>query len=310
LFLAAANIGFIHRRTTQTLKVFDMDMSRVIPRSSGSGDKEKDDHDDDDPNVDVYPRLTQQVGSRRYISPEISQSKPYNLKSDVYSFGLIVWEMLSLHPKAYAEFEATSDNVEGNVNNGIFFDGDASLDKAILVEGRLRPTLPRAQWSKELADLVAACWHHDLHQRPTMKEALQQLQQIHQDLSSSDTTGMVPSSTTNEVCRIDDQRRHEIPADKPQDDASDKKEEDEQTLPTVTSSITANNTDDVSAASSSLSHSTPTEKTSQSRSRTMKKSQSWCSLVNLGMVNDDDDDEGTSDEEYVEEEEEKEDHGR
>ncbi|KAL3903242.1 MAG: hypothetical protein SGARI_005465, partial [Bacillariaceae sp.] len=108
-------------------------MSRVIPRINNKNGK------DDDPNSDLYKQLTLQVGSRRYIAPEVARREPYNLKSDVYSFGLIVWEMLSLH-KPYAEFEA---NAQFNYN-GTFFDGDASLDDAILVEGRLRPTLPRA----------------------------------------------------------------------------------------------------------------------------------------------------------------------
>ncbi|KAG7342581.1 serine/threonine protein kinase [Nitzschia inconspicua] len=321
--LKPANIGFVHRRTIQTLKVFDMDMSRVIPRQQNGDDGQP----EDDPNVDVYPHLTQQVGSRRYICPEISRSEPYNLKSDVYSIGLIVWEMLSLHPKAYAEFEAISDTVErgGNAaNHGIFFDGDASLDRAILVEGRLRPTLPRAQWSKELADLVAACWHHDMHHRPTMKEAKMTLTKLYDDLKSNNNVGMVPSTNKNEVCSMTSEF-HPTTAisaaagvSNPDSHGTTNKEsphglsEDNttmQTAPTIPSSIN----DDVVSTTSSLSHMTSitetpplvsaaaaaaaetTTTTTNSHRVTVKKSQSWCSLVSLGMV--DGHEETSSDEE-------------
>lgn len=150
----------------------------------------------------MYPQLTQQVGSRRYISPEVARSEAYNLKSDVYSFGFILWEILSLHPEPDSEYEGMQ-NAESNRhrNDSTYFDGDASLDRAILIEGRLRPTLPRAQWCKELADLVEQCWYHDLQRRPTMKHALATLKTIHADMSSSGA--MIPSSNTNQVCSKD-----------------------------------------------------------------------------------------------------------
>jgi NIMA (never in mitosis gene a)-related kinase len=38
------------------------------------------------------------VGTPYYLSPEIVQSKPYNLKSDIWSMGVILYEMCALKP--------------------------------------------------------------------------------------------------------------------------------------------------------------------------------------------------------------------
>jgi len=43
------------------------------------------------------------AGTRRYMSPEMAQVKPYGLSSDVYSFGVLLWEMLTLK-SAYENF--------------------------------------------------------------------------------------------------------------------------------------------------------------------------------------------------------------
>jgi serine/threonine protein kinase len=303
-YSTAANVGFIHHRTRQTLKVFDMDMSRVLPRDKNGSD---------DPNIDVYPQLTLQVGSRRYIGPEVARSEAYNLKSDVYSFGLIVWEMLSMH-KPYAEFEAMSEAVHDNHNDGIFFDGPAELDEAILVEGRLRPTVPLAHWNQEVCDFVEDCWSHDVSARPTMKEALHRLQEIHATLSSKDCTVMVPASDKNQVCDMHDKTHKSV-----ESETSFGEGPSIVTLPpaaarptvakisiqkdTAASSITATSSktersqsaDDSSDSSST----TPTESSPRQPSPAMKKSNSWCSLVSLVMVDQEDTDD---DDEYFEEE--------
>ena len=40
--------------------------------------------------------FTKDVGSPRFMAPEVHLGKPYNEKSDVYSFGLILWTCLKL----------------------------------------------------------------------------------------------------------------------------------------------------------------------------------------------------------------------
>jgi serine/threonine protein kinase len=74
---ASANIGF---DAAGTLKVFDFDLSRVLPSSEGP---------------DAAFQLTGKVGSPRYMAPEVSAGNPYNLKADVYSFGLLTYQMLT-----------------------------------------------------------------------------------------------------------------------------------------------------------------------------------------------------------------------
>ncbi|KAL3908368.1 MAG: hypothetical protein SGARI_003092 [Bacillariaceae sp.] len=283
----AANIGFMHYRTWRILKLFDMDMSRVIPRNKNGTD---------DPNIDVYPQLTQQVGSRRYIAPEVARSEPYNLKSDVYSFGLICYEMLSYH-KPYDEFEAMSDAVDDNHNDGVFFDGPASLDQAILVEGRLRPTLPRAQWDKDICDFVEECWSHDVTVRPTMKEAMARLQEMHTRWSSKECKGIVPATDKNQVCDMHDKSHKSIDASGKSDDGPTVASERPSTssagaAPAPSKNARSNSASDDSSDSSST---TPTE-SSPRQQQGMKKSASWCSLVSLGMV----DQEETTDDDDVE----------
>jgi len=72
------NIGF---DSAGTLKVFDFDVSRVLPPRT-------------DP--DSLFRLTKKVGSPRYMSPEVAQGGYYNEKTDVYAIGLMAYELLSL----------------------------------------------------------------------------------------------------------------------------------------------------------------------------------------------------------------------
>ena len=266
--------GFIHRRTKQTLKVFDMDMSRVIPRIKQYGD---------DPNTMLYPQLTLQVGSPRYISPEVARREPYNLKSDVYTFGLIVWEMLTLHSKPYSEFEANDNHSADNVNDGTFFSGDASLDYEILVEGKLRPTLPRANWSKEVCDFVEDCWDHDLTKRPNMQQAYDRLRDIHQQLT--DSGRMIPSTNKHQVCKREEDvvvPAEEDDHDNTNEEPSSKRSPEDDTTAETTTTTTTSSTDGVDGDDGDE----PITRTSHTTSR-MKKSQSWCQLMSLGMVDDD-----------------------
>lgn len=63
-----------------TLKIFDFDLARVLPKS-----------DDEDATF----QLTAKVGSPRYMAPEIVDSGHYNLKADVFSFGIITYQIMT-----------------------------------------------------------------------------------------------------------------------------------------------------------------------------------------------------------------------
>lgn len=45
--------------------------------------------------------MTGEVGSYRYMAPELVKHEPYNSKVDIYSWAILSWEMLALD-KPYA----------------------------------------------------------------------------------------------------------------------------------------------------------------------------------------------------------------
>lgn len=76
------NVGF---DTTGTLKVFDFDVSRVLPHQANWGDYRNETF-----------KMTRNVGSPRYMSPEVARGENYNEKADVYALGLLAYEILTL----------------------------------------------------------------------------------------------------------------------------------------------------------------------------------------------------------------------
>ena len=81
-----ANIGFDIRGD---VKLFDFGLSKELKPIDCVGQ-------------DQY-HTSGLAGTRRYMSPEVAQVKPYGLSSDVYSFGILMWEMLTLKP-AYENY--------------------------------------------------------------------------------------------------------------------------------------------------------------------------------------------------------------
>lgn len=45
--------------------------------------------------VDIY-QMTGEVGSYRYMAPELVRHEPYNAKADIYSWAILSWEVLSV----------------------------------------------------------------------------------------------------------------------------------------------------------------------------------------------------------------------
>ena len=128
------------------LKVFDFGLSKEIPSFSeaelcATSGKRK----------ELF-RMTQMVGSPRYMAPEVARGCLYNQACDVYSFSIILWQMLSL--KLPYESKA--------------------LDLTYLVEQvwggpKRRPDLdPR--WDESLQTLIFEAWSPDIKWRPSMKE--------------------------------------------------------------------------------------------------------------------------------------------
>lgn len=76
------NIGF---DSCGTVKLFDFGLSRKV--------LEQDDINNSD---SQRRRLTVQVGSLRYMSPECAMGKGYDFSTDVHSFAVLLWEVLAL----------------------------------------------------------------------------------------------------------------------------------------------------------------------------------------------------------------------
>jgi serine/threonine protein kinase len=126
------NIGFDR---DGVLKVFDFDVSCVVPESSVP---------------DETFLLSKRVGSPRYISPECARGEQYNLKADVYTFGLLCHELISLE-KPYDEI------LSGFHDELVFHKG-------------VRPYVPTS-WPKEIQTLLHRSWSEKVAIRPTMEEA-------------------------------------------------------------------------------------------------------------------------------------------
>ena len=77
------NLGLMH---DGRLVVFDFGISKLLRR------------DEDLPVGEPTPavKMTEVVGSLRYMAPEVAMSRPYNHKSEMYSFAIVLWEMVAL----------------------------------------------------------------------------------------------------------------------------------------------------------------------------------------------------------------------
>lgn len=51
-------------------------------------------------------QMTGEVGSYRYMAPELVKHEPYNAKADVYSWAVISWEILAVN-RPYAFMNET-----------------------------------------------------------------------------------------------------------------------------------------------------------------------------------------------------------
>jgi serine/threonine protein kinase len=144
------NIGFdIHG----DLKVFDFDIARVCPTSSGSSGMSTRRLMKESKEDETF-LMTQKVGSPRYMSPECARREPYNLKADVYSFAVLAHQILTLQ-KPY-------DDVT-----------DEDHDDFVFVKG-VRPFIP-VGLPTNTKTLFHCAWSHNISERPNMETVRQAL---------------------------------------------------------------------------------------------------------------------------------------
>jgi len=91
------NVGFDRNGN---LKLFDFDVARILPQQCNWGD-----------NRNECFKLTNKVGSPRYMSPEVARGEHYNETTDVYALGLLAYEILTL--------KRPFDGVGGSKNRGV-----------------------------------------------------------------------------------------------------------------------------------------------------------------------------------------------
>ena len=73
------NMGF---DVQGNLKLFDFGLAKPL-------------HDEKKNELGLY-KLTSNVGSRRYMAPEVALGKPYDMTLDVYSFAILFWQVCAL----------------------------------------------------------------------------------------------------------------------------------------------------------------------------------------------------------------------
>ena len=106
-------------------------------------------------------KLTGMTGSRRYMAPEVIQSKDYGLSADVYAYSILFWEVMS-NRNAYNYL-----NLEKHYE--------------MVVTRRKRPNLKQMVPKKllpmdsNLHTLVKECWAHKPQDRPSIQKVCEVL---------------------------------------------------------------------------------------------------------------------------------------
>ena len=95
-----------------------------------------------------------------YLAPEVLKSFD-NMKkeADIYSFSILLWEMWH-GDKAFEELRPIkTDDFKLKIINGY------------------RPKLDKVMNYPHIKKMIETCWHHDPHQRPSIQQCLERLQE-------------------------------------------------------------------------------------------------------------------------------------
>ena len=152
------NIGFYNNGHEEIPKLFDFGLVKEMKSSSRTSYVHECSVSKIVSALNDYPvyKLTGRTGSRRYMSPEVAFSRPYNEKADVYSFGILLYEVSSL----LQPFQGwTLDTHEEQV-----------------LKKHHRPCLVGyTHWPDGLFSLISDCWEGIMWHRPDMNQVVQRL---------------------------------------------------------------------------------------------------------------------------------------
>ncbi|CAM9636590.1 unnamed protein product, partial [Laminaria digitata] len=166
--IKSVNVGFA---LNGSLKLMDFGLSKVVAPDGA-------------PENDTY-QMTGEVGSYRYMAPELVRHEPYNAKADIYSWAILSWEVLSVS-RPYT---------------GIT---ESSFIKRVVMDGH-RPEL-RKSWPERLRALLASAWHADYSKRPTAAEIVRVLEAIKANLPEREQRR--PSTTAPSFGNASNSRRN------------------------------------------------------------------------------------------------------
>ena len=113
-------------------------------------------------------KLTGRTGSRRYMSPEVAFSQPYNQKVDIYSFGVLLYEMATL-VQPFDGYTIHRHEVE-------------------VLRSGCRPCLMGYNyWPDDLTKLIDDCWAGDMRDRPNIEQVMERLDGCINELTTAPT---------------------------------------------------------------------------------------------------------------------------
>merc|ERR1712150_66235 len=93
--------------------------------------------------------LLPDMGTRKYMAPEVALAKPYNLFADVYSFSIILYEMCSLER--------------------LWDDYSLLKHEELVITGKERPLI-HTDWSPSIKDLIESSWADAWYMRPSFAD--------------------------------------------------------------------------------------------------------------------------------------------
>ncbi|KAL0490990.1 serine/threonine-protein kinase [Acrasis kona] len=121
---------------------------------------------------DTNNTMTGNVGTLRYMAPEVFKDEPYDIKCDVYSFGIVMFEVMFEYGAYSDDFVSVFGMIE-KVRNGVYPQINQDV---ISTESQVR-----------YVELMKTCWSIDPDERPSFSKIIDQLNTL-EDMSRIECT--------------------------------------------------------------------------------------------------------------------------